>query len=109
MQTRPGKLNELVTIEQQQTQPDGSGGQIVTWTEFAQVWVKLQPVRLSEGERQGAVRATRGYVFTLWRRGDLSEGMRIIWNGEAFNIREVRLPSERELYMEVFAQSGVTQ
>jgi len=106
---RPGELDQLVTIEQQQTQPDGSGGQIVTWQEFAQAWAKLQPVRLSEGERQGAVRATRGYVFTLRRRDDLSEDMRIMWNGEAFNIREIRLPSPRELYMEVFAQSGVTQ
>jgi len=106
---RPGKLDELLTIEQQQTQPDGSGGQIVTWTQFAQVWAKVQPVRLSEDERQGAVRATRGYVFTLWRRGDLSEDMRIVWNGETFNIREIRLPGSRELFMEIFAQSGVTQ
>jgi len=106
---RPGKLSELITIEQEVEQRDGSGGFTVTWQQFAKVWAQVQPVRLSESERQGAVRASRGYLFTMWRRGDLSEDMRIAWNGETFNIREVRLPASRALYMEVFAQSGVTQ
>jgi SPP1 family predicted phage head-tail adaptor len=109
MQMRPGKLRELVTIEEEQTQPDGSGGFTLTWEAFAQVYAHVRPVRLTESERQGAMRASRGYVFTMRRRDDLSEDMRIMWNSQPFNIREIRLPAERELYMEVFAQSGVTQ
>jgi SPP1 family predicted phage head-tail adaptor len=105
----PGELDELITIEEQQTSPDGSGGQTLSWTTLAQAWAKVKPVRLSEGERQGAVRAGRGYLFTLRRRTDLDEAMRIQWNGEAFNIREIRLPGARALYMEIMAQSGVTQ
>ena len=105
----PGALDQLITIEEAQTTPDGSGGQNVSWTTLAQAWAMVKPVRLSESERQGAVRAGRGYLFTIRRRTDLDEAMRIAWNGESFNIREIRLPGARSLYMEIFAQSGVTQ
>jgi len=106
---RPGKLDARITFEQEQTSADGSGGQTLSWVTFASVWAHVKPVRLSEEERQGAVRATRGYLFTIRRRGDLDETMRIAWNGESFNIREIRLPRGRAMYMDIMAVAGVTQ
>lgn len=106
----PGDLDELIAFEQQQTTPDGSGGQNLSWSENSpKSWAMVKPVRLSEEERQGAVRAGRGYLFTIRRRTDLDETMRIAWNGETFNIREIRLPRGRAMYMEIMAVAGVTQ
>lgn len=110
MATDPGDLDQLVTFEEPEKTPDGSGGNTVAWSEISpQSWAAVQPVRLSEEERQGAVRATRGYLFTVRRRDDLGEDMRVKWNGESFNIREIRLPSPRAHYMEIMAVAGVAQ
>lgn len=106
---RIGQLDERITVEEEQTVPDGSGGQTVTWQSHVELFANVRPVRLSEEERQGAVRASRGYLFTIRRRDDLEETMRISWRGEVFNIREIRLPRARVPHMEIFAQSGVTQ
>jgi len=107
--TAIGEMDQIITFEQPQTAPDGSGGQTLSWTTLAQAWAKVKPVKLDESERQGAVRAARGYLFTVRRRTDLSEAMRIVWNSESFNIREIRLPGGRASYMEIMAVAGVSQ
>ena len=108
--TGAGDRDELITFEALEKTPDGSGGNYKAWTVYAAgIWAAVKPLRATETEQQGAVRNARTIMFTVERRTDFDETMRILWGGQTFNIREIRLPSQRMLEMDIIAQSGVTQ
>lgn len=109
MAARAGEMDELITLQTVETSPDGFGGQVTIWETLAQTWARVQPVRAEESDTRGAVRPVRVYLFEVYRRVDLSEAMRVQWNGEDFNIREIRIGPAREMTMTIVAESGVAQ
>jgi len=106
---RIGELDQMVTFQEAQTAPDGHGGQTVSWVDVASAWAKVEPVRASESETRGGVRAVAAYLFEMHRRADLTEAMRIVWDGREYNIREIRIGAPREITMTVVAERGVAQ
>lgn len=109
---RIGELDQFITFEEEQGGDDGYGGAgAQNWTTHAQVWARVRPVRGTEGDREGAVRATSTYMVEVWQDGleNLTEAMRIVWGSVTMNIREIRRPTERKLMMRIIAESGVTQ
>ena len=109
---RIGELDQYITFEEEQSGDDGYGGAgAQNWTTHAQVWARVQPVRGTEGDSEGAVRATSTYMVEVWQDGleNLTAAMRIVWGSVTMNIREIRRPPERALMMRIIAVSGVTQ
>ncbi|MEM7619770.1 MAG: phage head closure protein [Pseudomonadota bacterium] len=102
-----GDLDQIVSIMQQTSTPDGFGGETVVWSEFAKVYAHVRAIRGSESEDRGAVRETRQYIFVIHRRSDLSGTMAIDWEGERYNIRNIKKPSPREQFMDVIVEYGV--
>ncbi|MFP4538726.1 MAG: phage head closure protein [Dichotomicrobium sp.] len=107
--TRAGDLDELIAFEEEQTAPDGYGGQTVSWVEIAEAWARVRPVQASESETRGGVRAVAVYLFEVWRRTDITPKHRIVWQDTEYNIREIRDPGGRSLTMTIVAESGVAQ
>ncbi|WP_127078371.1 phage head closure protein [Rhodomicrobium lacus] len=105
-----GDFSERLTFETPVATADGYGGETVEWRAVQpRAFAKVEAVRGSESDHQGAVRATRTYLFTLHRRGDITESMRIRWGDEILNIRELRRGPARALTMIIVAEAGVTQ
>lgn len=107
--TGAGALDQRVRIDKPTRNDDGQGGAALTWSEHATVWAAIRPLRATESERQGAVRAVNVHMFTIRRRMDISADMKLVWTGEDFNIREVRRPRSHEQFLEIIAEQGVTQ
>ena len=112
-----GDFNQRVTVQQNSGSGDGYGGTQITWSNIPRspiMFANVKPVRQSESERQGAERASRMYLFTVFRREDITESMRLVWQESATsqqicNIREVRRGPTRDLTMTIVAEAGVTQ
>lgn len=103
----PGDLDQRVRLETQATAGDGYGGGALTWTLLAEVWARVRPVSGRERAEAAAIEAPALYRFVIRRRAGLVEGMRVVWNGQAFNLRFIADGGSRDLYMTLDAERGV--
>lgn len=102
-----GTLDNRITIQSETRTADDYGGAALAWTDVATVWANVRPLTGREHGNMGAVEAPAVYRFTIRRRGGLTEGMRISWNSQAFNVRVIADPGARALYMTIDAERGV--
>ena len=105
----PGTLDQRVTIEQETRTADAYGGAAITWTTMVTVWAGVKPLTGRERADMAAIEAPASYRFTLRRRADVTEAMRLGWNGQTYNIRFIADPGSRGLYMTIDAERGVAQ
>lgn len=105
-----GALDQRITLQANTTTSDGMGGQIKGWANFADtptVWAAVRAVRGSEVVAEGRTVAEGAWLFTIRYRGDVSEVNRIIWEGETYNITNVKRNGSRELFLVIEAMRGV--
>ena len=107
--TMPGDLIESVRIEKETGTPDGAGGSARAWTLVAIVAARAQPIAATEREDRGAVRSVGQVRFTIYRRQDVAEGMRLTWNGAPFRIAAIDPDAFDPLFMALIAERGVAQ
>jgi SPP1 family predicted phage head-tail adaptor len=105
-----GDFDQPISFETPVSTPDGLGGHATAWTAIQpRGWARVTAKAQSEAQRQGAVRASRTYLLEMHYRRDIMESMRIRWDGQILNIREIRRGSPRDLTMQIVAEAGVTQ
>ncbi len=102
-----GTLDQRVTIQRETRTADTYGGAALAWVEVATVWASVRPLSGRERADFGKVEAPANYRFTIRRRADVTDAMRITWNGASYNIRFVSDPGPRSLYMAIEAERGV--
>ena len=105
-----GQLDQRITLQSFTSVPDGAGGATETWEDYAtdaSPWASVKARFGREQTTDGQVRASGMTTFTIRNRSDVSENDRIIWNGDAYNIRSVLRMGERELYLQIDAERGV--
>lgn len=107
-----GRMDQRIAFQRQVDAPDGVGGVTRSWTDLvvgASVWASVIAKAGREGLVEGRTNATFVVLFTVHNRDDLSELDRIIWNGEAYNIRNLRREGGRKLRLVIEAERGVAQ
>ena len=108
--TEIGKLDQRITFQRVTLTPDGGGGMVRAWADLTQtpkVWAHVRPRLGSEGMDQGRMNASSFATFTVRHREDISEVDRLVWKGEAWNIRRIMRVSQRQQYLEIDAERGV--
>lgn len=88
-----GKLNRRVTIQQRTAGQDASGQPMLTWTDVATVWANI-----AGDTGLGSIRASgdlpapvKRYSFRIRFREGLDEGMRVVYGGQNFDVKTVRM------------------
>lgn len=106
-----GDLDQRVTFQTKVRASDGGGGYTETWGSDVTVWAKVAPVSAAEQLRGGALQDTAMYRITIRNRSDIDGAMRVLWNGEALNIRQMPEPAggTRAEFREIIAEAGVAQ
>jgi SPP1 family predicted phage head-tail adaptor len=105
----PGTLDQRITIQQENRTADAYGGATSTWGTLAEVWANVKPLNFRRVTDNAAPEEPALYRFTLRRRGDVADTMRISWNSGLYNIRFVADPGPRSLYMTIDAERGIAQ
>lgn len=103
----PGALDQRVRIETQVATADGYGGTSLAWSLVAEVWAMVRPVSGRERVAAAAIEAPAMYRFTLRRRTGLTEALRVVWNGQAYNVRFIADAGPRAAYVTLDADRGV--
>ena len=84
-----GKLDRRVTIEQRTDTRDDFGEPIPAWSTLATVWagkVSEEGSERFEGEQR---HATRRVVWRIRHRTDVTEAMRILFDGDHYDITAI--------------------
>lgn len=105
-----GGMDQRITLQRYTEAADGIGGVTRAWANLAAtptVWAAVKAKAGREGMDEGRVNATYVVLFTIYNRTDLSELDRILWNGEAYNIRNLRREGGRKLRLVIEAERGV--
>lgn len=112
MTYRAGELDQRITFQERVSVSDGIGGSVDTWqniAELSEVWAHARSKSGREMTEFDRINAERGYLFVLRNRQDIDPSYRILWDGEPFNIKTIKKPKTRALYLEIEAESGVPQ
>lgn len=101
-----GMLRHSIEWQQEQTTPDGMGGQTRAWATVATVRAFIKPT--TGNERWHAMRTEANVTHRIFMRyrSDLTPAMRIVYNGRAFQVKAVLNIEERNKWLEVHATEG---
>ena len=107
-----GRMDQRITFQRLVEVQDGIGGVTKRWQEFEAdpvVWaeVKVRPGR--EVMVEGRMTAQSPTTFKVWHRSDVNELDRIIWQGSAYQIRNILRHGGRALTLEIDAERGAAQ
>jgi SPP1 family predicted phage head-tail adaptor len=105
-----GDADQRITFQRATATPDGIGGQTLVWANLSSVptvWAKVTPRVGKESMGEGRMNATLTATFTVRYRSDVTELDRILWRGEAWNIRRILRKSGRNLWLDIDAERGV--
>lgn len=105
-----GKLDQRVTFQSRNSASDGMGGSSPQWANFASVptvWARVEPQGAGEAFQNDRTNATMRARVTIRYRDDVSEGDRLLWLSEPYNIRGIMREGARPLYLVLECERGV--
>lgn len=104
-----GKLNRRITIERRVSGEDAAGQPIEGWEPVATVWADIRtPTGLGAvRDMQGDIAAsiTRYSIRIRYREG-LDAGMRVLAQGEVFDIKQVRMDYAGRVWTDLVCEVG---
>ena len=88
---RAGKLDRQITIQFPAVSRDALGGQVLSWSDFATVWAKvdLVPSKQTEAFTAAQMVANSEVLFSIRYLAGISATFRVLYEGEAFDITGV--------------------
>jgi SPP1 family predicted phage head-tail adaptor len=107
MTYRAGELDQRAIVQRKQRVEDGLGGDVVTLVDVGEYWCHVRPSSGREVTQFDRVNAETGYLFVFRNGLDVNAEDTLFWQGESFNIKAIRLPKGRSLYVEINAETGV--
>jgi SPP1 family predicted phage head-tail adaptor len=105
--TTPGDLTEFISIEAETRTADGYAGATYTWAKVMDAWASVEPLFVGEREQQGAIRNVTQYRFVVYRTSDITEQMRIVFDGATHAIKGIRRGGANELFMDIITETGL--
>ncbi len=106
---RPGNLDQRVTFQAVTRVADNMGGATETWGNVPSVptvWANVVPLKGREMAEADRVAAKLMVRVTVRHRTDIAEDDRLLWKGEAYNIRTIKRAGSRVQYLELEAERG---
>ena len=107
------RMRGVCTLQRDSSNLGIDSDEAQTWTTAGTFRAEVRPLRFSESEREGAVRAVQGYLIithpSTARALAITAADRVLWNGRTLNIREVRDPDPGTRFTEIIGEAGVTQ
>jgi len=104
-----GKYRYLVTVQRQSEGTDSTGNQLLTWTQFAQVYAWIEPYVTSsragreEFKFEQLVELTYTRIHLRYLKG-LTPKDQIVFENRVFDIITVNTKDERKREMELIAK-----
>lgn len=107
---KAGWLRECITLERLTQGKDTKGGNVNTWTRVARISAGVEA--LAGGIRKATGAGGGEYEFGMYeltiryRPGITREDMRVIWEGKALQIQDIRNPRNRNESLVLTCKEG---
>ena len=106
---KAGDMRHRASLQRKQRAPDGAGGSVITWQEYATPWCKITPKTGSERIYLDRLNA-QGLSSVLMRyRSDIDEKDKFVFRGREYQIRSIINVEERNRYTELVIEKGQAQ
>ncbi len=101
-------LNNKISIERETLVDDNAGGDVSSWAELSEVWAKCEFKSGDEKNDNGNLKTFVERDFTIRFYADLRTADRIIYKDNYYNIRSIDNIDEKNKYMIIKGQRGVS-
>lgn len=104
---KAGDLRQVITIQSRDTGTDDAGQPVQTWTDVATVRANVLGAT-GMGYLRSPVGGVEinGYSFRVRYREDLDAGMRVVCNGQNFDVKQVRLDITRKDWLDLVCEQS---
>lgn len=101
----PGKLKDLITIQQPPTGQDAWGQPLLDWTDLVDVWADVRfPNGLETIKADASQAKVQASIRIRWRT-DITAGMRVVHAGRVMNITAV-LPGNTRQFVDLTCEGA---
>lgn len=101
-----GDLRKVVTLQSEQLQPDGNGGQIGVWADVASMAADMRPVDGSAAVVTAGFERRLTHKVTVRYRAGITTGMRFVLGTRFFLIRSVVNRGEANQWLDMMVEEG---
>lgn len=84
-----GKLNKRVFFQKPVIEPDGYGGEKVSYQDVFEAWAYIEPLRDYEKYLHAQLQSGATHRVVIRYREDLTKEMRIIFRGRIYKIESI--------------------
>jgi SPP1 family predicted phage head-tail adaptor len=102
-----GLLDKKISIQRESRTPDGAGGYLLSWVDFASARAYIKPLSGREAVQAERIQASVTHRFAMRYKAGILPSDRIVYAGRVFNIRAVINVEERNRWLEIVADEGV--
>ena len=103
-----GRMRYEVALQKPTNTRDTGGGITESFTTLSNIFADIEQTRGNESLRQGQVKEQTTFILTIRYRKDIGTNYRILYDEDAYNIRNIKNVDNRNRYLEVECQLGVT-
>ncbi len=108
---RAGALNRRITLQSRDTGYDEAGQPVDTWTDVAEVWANVRGQTGMGSIRQsvpqdGVAVEMNSYSFRVRFREGLNAGMRVVYSGQNFDVKQVRMDFDKRKWTDLVCELG---
>lgn len=107
MTSKIGNMRERIVFQQQSRTLDSMGGAAVTWSTVTTVWASVDETSGSETFPTLQIQPQTNVTFMIRYLSTITQAMRISWNSNFYNIKEIINEGNRDKYMKITAIRGV--
>lgn len=106
-----GSLNRQITIQAKQAGVDAAGQPLDVWTDVATVWANVKgetgmaSIRKTL-PRDGVAMSLDAYSFRVRFMTGIVAGMRVLYEGTAFDILQVRMDYAGRIWTDLVCEAG---
>lgn len=109
MSVEIGDLRHRITFQEPVKIPDGHAGHTVSWQDFVTVWASVEPLSGREYFYAHQIKNEVSHRVKVRHREDLSEEMRIKWNGRIMKIESIIDPKAGRRILEILCREEKTK
>lgn len=101
------ELRQRIKFQSLTRTADGQGGWTESWSDFAEVWAKVEPVSASEKYFSQRIQQNTTHKIAIRWLENITSEMRIVFESRIFQIHGIRRENEERWFMFIDAEEGV--
>lgn len=99
----PGTMKHRVTLQSISRVSDGQGGYTESWTDVADLWASIEPVKGYEKYQAMQVQTPVSHKMVIRYRSGVTTKNRILYGSRVFDIKEVLNVNEDGRFLQIKA------